>query len=222
MNAVLLGLALLGAWHAEGAALQSGAAETDAGRALAVADGKGGLAIIVVSQHAPVNRSIVDMASARLMGKYGMERASLVFQSPPGSPEPGRTAEITEAVCTLAAAALGRLDAGEAFPGLGFVLPSLHIPSDQPVAGPIRTAYKDIDPPGLRRRNHAAELYPVQAIRIGRSLTILAVGGQPDLATLPDGVVVVANANGSYTAPESTALSEAVHDVLARVGVKMR
>lgn len=222
MNRALMALAFLGAWGAEGAALQSGTAETDAGRALAVADGKGGLAVIVVSRHASVNRSIVDMASARLMGKYGMERASLVFQSAPGSPEPGRTAEITEAVCTLAAAALGRLDAGEAFPGLGFVLPAPPSRSDPPIAGPIRTAYKDIDPPGLRRRNNAPALYPVQAIRIGRGLTILAVGGEPDLSTVPDGVVVIPNANGSYTTPESTALTEAVRDVLARVGVKMR
>ncbi len=223
MNAALLALAFFGALHANGAALRSGTAETDSGRALAVADGKGGLALIVVSRQDPLSRSIVDMAAARLIGRYGLERASIVFQSPPGSPDGARTAEITDALYTLAAAALGRVDAGDPFRGLDFVLPSAPAGSAQPASGPIRAAYKDIDPPGLRRRDRPPALYPVQAIRIGRGLTILAVGGQPELATLPEGIVVIPNANGSYAAPESAAvITDAVQDVLTRVGVRVR
>ena len=45
---------------------------------------------------------------------------------------------------------------------------------------PIRSVFQTVDlTPGLRSRTQTLRLYPVQAIALGKGLTILGVGGNP-------------------------------------------
>jgi hypothetical protein len=59
----------------------------------------------------------------------------------------------------------------------------------------------------------------VQAIQFGRTLTILALGGEPEV-NASEGVVVLRNANGFQGALEDSGgrIADAIRNVLARVG----
>jgi hypothetical protein len=72
---------------------------------------------------------------------------------------------------------------------------------------------------GLQKRGEILRSYPVQAIALGRQVTILALSGE---AALPEGVnsrglIFAPFSNEATTAPQDARVRAAVQRVLARV-----
>jgi hypothetical protein len=175
-------------------------------RAIAVSDNKGGLAILITAE-GTLAPPIVDVASARLEKDFGVGRSSLLFLGGPGGRIGDSAVAITDRLYTAARDALrnlapARVTEAQVLPGT----------SERVLTGRIRAAYTNIDL-GLSRPS-----YPVQAIRFGRTITILALAGEPQ-ADLPAGVVVLKNANGFAGPVEDSGgrIADAIRNVLARV-----
>lgn len=141
--------------------------------------------MFVTAEGVTLTPSIVDVASARLEKDFGMERASLVFLSAAGQPNADSAIAITDRLYSVARDALhhlapARVAAAQALPG----------GSQRALSGPIRASYTSIDLGFTRAGN-----YPLQVIRFGRSLTVLATGGEPQV-NVPNGLLILKNANG--------------------------
>ncbi|MGA3026089.1 MAG: hypothetical protein ABSF98_15075 [Bryobacteraceae bacterium] len=191
------------------AGLRAGSAGDGYARAIAVADNKGGLAVLVTAEGTTLTPSIVDVASARLEKDFGMERSSLLFLSAQGEGNSDSALAITGRLYGVARDAIRNLAPARVTEAR--VLPGR---SERALAGPIRSAYTSIDL-GLAR----PASYPVQAIQFGRTLTILALAGEPEV-NASEGVVVLRNANGFQGALEDSGgrIADAIRNVLARVG----
>jgi hypothetical protein len=88
------------------------------------------------------------------------------------------------------------------------------------VTGAIRTAFQMVEPShGLQKRGETVRSFPVQAIALGKQVTILALSGE---AALPEGVnprglIFAPFSNEALTAPQDARVRAAVQRVLARV-----
>ena len=72
------------------------------------------------------------------------------------------------------------------------------------VAGAIRAAFQMVEPEhGLQKRGQGVRSFPVQAIALGKQVTVLALSGE---AALPEGV----NPRGLIFAPFSIGIGAAV------------
>src|SRR5437764_1436410 len=83
------------------------------------------------------------------------------------------------------------------------------------VSGTIRAAFQMVEPAhGLLNRGEAARAFPVQAIALGRQVTILALSGE---AALPEGV----NPRGLIFSPFSNEASPPpLHDARVRAAIQ--
>jgi hypothetical protein len=87
------------------------------------------------------------------------------------------------------------------------------------ITGEIRAALQMVEPSrGLLRRGDAVRSFPVQAIGLGKVVTILALSGE---ATIPEGVsprglIFAPFSNESIPPPRDTRVSAAIQKVLAR------
>jgi hypothetical protein len=90
----------------------------------------------------------------------------------------------------------------------------------EPITGLIRSAFQMVEPAhGLQKRGETVRSYPVQAIALGKQVTILALSGE---AALPEGVnprglIFAPFSNEAAAAPQEARVRAAVQRVLARV-----
>jgi hypothetical protein len=88
------------------------------------------------------------------------------------------------------------------------------------VSGTIRAAFQMVEPAhGLQKRGDTVRSFPVQAIAIGKQVTILAMSGE---AALPLGVnsrglIFAPFSNEASTAPQDEKVRTAIQRVLTRV-----
>jgi hypothetical protein len=88
------------------------------------------------------------------------------------------------------------------------------------VTGTIRAAFQMVEPAhGLQKRGETVRSFPVQAIALGKQVTILALSGE---AALPEGVnprglIFAPFSNEAAAAPQDARVRAAVERVLARV-----
>jgi len=208
-------------------------------KALVLEDRRGNRAAIVEAPFA-VTRAVSDFAGARLLDLYGLDRAGVLLRGMPAAAR--QTPPRTDDLVTAVAAALGKLepavvrygdgglsvttpegrcvgalrsDASLTFDGCGAggpVRTSL-------VRGPIRSAFQIVEPAhGFLKRDAAPPSYPVQAIAIGKGLTILALGGEARAAGFPaKGVMVAPFSNDTLALPDTPGMDAAIRQVLARV-----
>ena len=103
-----------------------------------------------------------------------------------------------------------RADASLTFDGCG---------SGTLVRGTIRSALQFVEPAhGLLRRNVAPPSYPVQAIALGKRVTILALGGEaPPGSFAARDRIVASFANDAAPLPATPQIAAAIRQVLARV-----
>jgi len=210
---------------------KAGAATEGAARALVLEDRRGTRAVFVQAEFA-VTQALADFIAGRLLKAYELDRAALLLRGTgrgPAQPE-DVVAAVNTALGTLAPAAV-RFDGrtlsvtapdgqrraaisaqGELnFEGSG---------EGAAVRGPIRAAFQMVEPAhGLQQRSDPVHAYPVQAIAIGRQITILGLSGE---ASLPAGIgrkglIFVAQANGDSAPPEDERILAAIRKVLARV-----
>jgi hypothetical protein len=88
------------------------------------------------------------------------------------------------------------------------------------VTGGIRAAFQMVEPAhGLQKRGETGRSFPVQAIAVGKQVTILALSGE---AALPEGVnprglIFAPFSNDTAAAPQDADVRAAIQRVLARV-----
>jgi len=214
-------------------------------QAVAIQDPKGGRAVIVTAAAMGLPRAITDLVAAR----SELDRSQVLFLSGPAPPP--NQAKLAEDLVTVIGAALGDLQPAALSYGEGSGLrvaapdgllraalfgggagPVGH---SRAVGGPIRSAFRMVEPePALRSRETPeprSNLCPVQAIRFGKSLTLLALGGEvtPDYARrirlqfsrAKEPLVVVGNSNDiarPFARELEPAILGGIRTVLKRVG----
>jgi hypothetical protein len=89
-----------------------------------------------------------------------------------------------------------------------------------PVRAPIRAAFQMVDlTHGLIQRGDPARVYPVQAIALGKTFAILALGGEAPVNEFRRaGVIVAPFSNDAAPFPEDPRVRAAIRQVLRRVG----
>jgi len=204
-------------------------------KALVIEDRRGNRAAIVEAPFA-VTRAVSDFAGARLLDLYGLDRAGVLLRGMPDAAAP-QTPQRTDDLVAAVAAALGKLEPAVVRYGEGGLSvttpegrcvaafrPDASLTFDGcgaggPVRGPIRSAFQIVEPAhGLLQRDAGPLSYPVQAIAIGKGVTILAVGGEARAAGFhAKGVMVASFSNDTLAPPDTPGMDAAIRQVLARV-----
>jgi hypothetical protein len=207
-------------------------------KALALEDRAGARAVIAQAGFS-VTLEISDLAAARLIEAYGLDRGSiLLLGAAPGGPSVNTGVAANE-LATAAAAALGHLEAarltvnGDFFSILGeggrcvgvlraasLDLSGTGCAEGKTVRSPIRPAFRVIEfRQPLIGRDAVTRSYPVQAIALGKELALLGLGGDAPLAEFrAEGRIAFQHANDDVSPTDLAALKAAVREVLARVG----
>jgi hypothetical protein len=216
------------ALSAAGFDYQAGTAATGGARALVLQDRRGNRAVVAEAGF-PVTRAISDLVAAQLMKAYSLDRSTIVVRG--AGQEPSQP----ESLVTAVAAALGRLEPAKLLYGsaLSVTAPDARclaaLSSDgslslerncgagTPVQSAIRGAFQMVDLiHGLRQRGAPLAAYPVQAIALGKQLTLLALGGQA--AFRGEDLIVLPFSNDTGALPDDPRVASAIRRVLARVG----
>jgi hypothetical protein len=211
---------------------RAGAAVAGSARALVLQDARGNRAVFTQTEFR-ITQAVADFVAARLLVSLDLQRPGLLFHwsgigARPEQPEDLVTA-ITGAVNaldpaevryghrTLSVAAgdrcVGTLSPDGALSGAGCT-------EGAAVTGEIRAAFQMAEPAhGLQKRGETVRSFPVQAIALGRQVTILALSGE---AALPEGVnprglIFAPFSNEATAAPQDARVRAAVQRVLARV-----
>jgi hypothetical protein len=211
-----------------GASAGSGSA-----RALVLDDGRGNRAVFTQTEFR-ITQALADFVAARLLDSLELQRAGLLFHWSGIGARPEQPEDLITAI-TLATNALEPAEvvyghrsisvkAGERC--LGSVSPDGALSAagctdGAAITGGIRAAFQMVEPTrGLQRRGETVRAFPVQAIALGKQVTILAMSGE---AAVPEGVnprglIFAPFSNQEATAPIRDArVRAAVQRVLARV-----
>jgi hypothetical protein len=222
---------------------KAGAATEGAARALVLEDRRGTRAVFVQAEFA-VTQALADFVAGRLLKAYELDRAALLLRGTgrgPAQPEDmvaavntalgklepaavrfdGRTLSVTgpdgrRRATISAEGALGFEGLGEGA-GEGWGEGS---GEGAQVRGPIRAAFQMVEPAhGLQQRTDPVPAYPVQAIALGKQITILGLSGE---TSLPPGIgkkglIFLPHANGDSAPPEDERILAGIRKVLARV-----
>ena len=211
---------------------RAGAAASGSARALVLEDARGNRAVFTQTEFR-ITQALADFVAAQLLRSLDLERSGLLLHwsgigARPEQPEDLVTA-ITTAVNALEPAEVRyghrslSVAAGERC--LGNLSPDGALSSGgcadgSAVASGIRAAFQMVEPAhGLQKRGETVRSFPVQAIALGRQVTILALSGE---AALPEGVnprglIFAPFSNDAAAAPQDARVRAAVQRVLARV-----
>ena len=224
-----LALAAVGA----AADFRAGAATAPTARALVLEDAHGNRAVFAQAEFR-ITQALADFVAGQLLRAQELDRAGVLFRWGGIGNRPAQPADLVTAINTAigllepagvryghrvlsVAAADGRClgslneDGGVGIAGCG---------EGDAVAGAIRAAFQMVEPAhGLLKRGEAARAFPVQAIALGRQVTILALSGE---AALPEGVnprglIFSPFSNEEFAPPEDARVRAAIQRVLARV-----
>ena len=212
---------------------RGGAGASGPARALILEDARGNRAVFTQTEFR-ITQALADFVAARLLVGLQLQRPGLLLHwsgigARPEQPEDLVTA-ITAAVNALEPAEVRyghrslSVAAGERCVGTlspDGALSTAGCTDGAAVTGGIRAAFQMVEPThGLQKRGETVRSFPVQAIALGRQVTILALSGE---AALPEGV----NPRGLIFAPFSNQeaaapardprVRAAVQRVLARV-----
>ena len=211
---------------------RAGAAASGSARALVLEDARGNRAVFTQTEFR-ITQALADFVAARLLVTFELQRPGILFHwsgigARPEQPEDLVTA-VTDAVNTLEAAevryghrslsvAVGERCVGSLNPDGALAFAGCS--DGEPITGVIRSAFQMVEPThGLQKRCETVRSYPVQAIALGKQVTILALSGE---AALPEGVnprglIFAPFSNEASAAPQDARVRAAVQRVLARV-----
>jgi hypothetical protein len=227
---IVIELALASAGFA--ADYRAGAAVAGSARALVLQDVRGNRAVFTQTEFR-ITQAVADFVAARLLVSLDLQRPGLLFHwsgigARPEQPEDLVTAiagavnaldpvEVRYGHRTLSVAAgdrcVGTLSPDGALSDAGCT-------EGAAVTGEIRAAFQMVEPAhGLQKRGETVRSFPVQAIALGRQVTILALSGE---AALPEGIhprglIFAPFSNEAAAAPQDARVRAAVQRVLARV-----
>jgi len=216
------------------ASYKAAVANVNTARALALQDSRGNTAILAQAEFR-ITQAVADLVSVQIMRQFEIDRAGILLRwsgigNRPAQPE-DLLAAITEAVA-LAKPAVVRythrgltVEAVEDKACVASVSPDGNLglggcwEDGTEITGEIRAALQMVEPAhGLMRRGDTLRSFPVQAIGLGKVVTILALSGE---ATIPEGVnprglIFAPFSNESIPPPRDTRFNAAVQKVLAR------
>jgi hypothetical protein len=211
---------------------RAGAAAHGAARALVLEDARGMRAVFTQTEFR-ITQAVADLVAARLLSSFELERSGLLFHWSGIGARPEQPEDLEIAIATAISAlepaevryghrslsvAAGDRCLGSLSPDGGFS--TAGCTDGVAVTGAIRAAFQMVEPAhGLQKRGETVRSYPVQAIAVGKQVTILALSGE---AALPEGVnprglIFAPFSNEAAAAPQDERVRAAVERVLARV-----
>jgi hypothetical protein len=205
---------------------RAGAARSEHARVVVLEDRRGFRALFAEADF-PVTRDVADFVAVQLVKLAGMDRAGIVIGgSGSALPESGEiVAAAAKALASLAPATVTydgvisvRTEDGDCLATL-YPVRFDGCREGAPAHGPIRAAFQMVDVPhGLQTRGNVAPGYPVQAVVIGKTATVLALGGDvPAGRYAAAGRIVVGRANDATAVAPDEVVEKAVAAVLRRV-----
>ena len=211
---------------------RAGAGASGPARALVLEDARGNRAVFTQTEFR-ITQAVADFVSAQLLRALDLQRPGLLLHWSGIGARPEQPEELVNAV-TAAVGALEPADvryghrslsvmAGERC--LGNVSPDGSLSSagcsdGEAVTGGIRAAFQMVEPAhGLLKRGETVRSFPVQAIALGKQVTILALSGEAALpeGLHPRGLIFAPFSNEAAAAPQDARVRAAVERVLARV-----
>ena len=229
--AIELTLAASG-WSAD---FKAGAAAAATTRALVLEDSKGNRAVFAQAEFR-ITQSLSDFVAGQLLRSQSLGRAGIVFRwggigARPAQPD-DLVLAISGAIAALEPATVryGHRVLSVAATGNQKCLGSLNedgavgtagCAEGADVTGSIRAAFQMTEPAhGLLQRGEVARAFPVQAIALGKQVTILALSGESGLpeGLRPRGLIFSPFSNHDIPPPLQDAhVHAAIQRVLARV-----
>jgi hypothetical protein len=204
------------AWSSD---FRAGAASAATARALVLEDARGNRAVFAQAEFR-ITQALADFVAGQLLRAQTLDRAGILFRwggigNRPAQPDDLVTA-INSALSALAPAdgrCLGSLNEDGAVDAAG-------CGEGIEVNGVIRAAFQMVEPShALLKRGEVARAFPVQAIALGKQVTILALSG----AALPEGLTqrgLIFSPFSNEAAPpplQDARVRAAIQRVLARV-----
>jgi hypothetical protein len=229
--AIELALAAAG-WSAD---FKAGAATAPTARALVVEDAKGNRAVFAQTEFR-ITQSLADFVASQLLRSQTLDRAALLFRWGGIGARPPQPDDLVAAIT----AAIGALEPATVRYGHR-VLSVAAVEKDKclgslnedgavgttgcsegvDVTGIIRAAFQMVEPAhALLKRGEVARAFPVQAIALGKQVTVLALSGE---SALPEGLPprgLIFSAFSNHDAPpplQDARVHAAIQRVLARV-----
>jgi hypothetical protein len=195
--AIELTLAAAG-WSAD---FKAGAASASTARALVLEDARGNRAVFAQAEFR-ITQSLADFVAGRLLSAQSLDRAAILFRWGGIGARPAQPDDLVTAIT----AAIGALQpatvryghrvlsiAGENDKCLGSLNEDGAVgiagcSEGVDVGGPIRAAFQMVEPNhALLNRGETARAFPIQAIALGKQVTILALSGE---SPLPEGLAL--------------------------------
>ncbi len=211
---------------------RAGAASVGSAHALVLEDARGNHAVFTQTEFR-ITQALADFVAARLLVDLKLERPGMLFKWSGIGARPEKPDELIAAVASAFNALeavevryghrLLTVAAGErciATLGPDGALSAGGCSDGATVSGTIRAAFQMVEPAhGLQKRGETVRSFPVQAIALGKQVTILAMSGE---AALPEGVnprglIFAPFANEASAAPQDVRVRTAVQRVLTRV-----
>lgn len=201
-------------------------------RALILEDSRGNRAVFTQTEFR-ITQALADFVAARLLATLELQRPGILFHwsgigARPEQPE-DLVSAITEAAAGLEPVVVRyghrslSVTAGERCVGNltpDGALSSVACSDGVAVTGGIRAAFQMVEPiHGLQKRGETVRSFPVQAIALGRQVTILALSGEAGLpeGVNPRGLIFAPFSNEAIAAPQDARVRAAILRVLARV-----
>ena len=218
---------------AAAAGYQAGTGSAASVRALALQDGHGAYTVIAQTDFR-ITQAVADFVSAQVMQSHELDRPALLLHWSGIANRPAQPEELVAAI----GAALSALEPATVRYGHRTIsvvaeedrcLASLNpdgtlalaaCTSGAEITGPIRAAFQMVEPShALLKRGETARSFPVQAIALGKEVTILALSGEARFpeGVNPRGLIFAPFSNEAEAAPQDARVMAAVRRVLARV-----
>jgi len=212
---------------------RAGAASVGSANALVLEDARGNHAVFTQTEFR-ITQALADFVAARLQVELKLERPGMLFHWSGIGARPEKPDELIAAV-TTAYSALEPVEVRYGHRSVSVAVGERCVANLGPdgalasggcsdgalVSGTIRAAFQMVEPAhGLQKRGDMVRSFPVQAIALGKQVTILAMSGE---AALPEGVnprglIFAPFSNEASAAPPRDArVQAAVTRVLARV-----
>jgi hypothetical protein len=212
---------------------QAGSGSSATVHALAIEDAKGNRAVIAQTDFR-VTQALADFVASQLMQSSAVSRPGLLLRWSGIANRPAQPADLVEAIqAALAALAPATVRYGHRSLSVaaedGTCIASLNpdgtlgfsaCRDGVEVTGYIKAAFQMVEPShGLLERGQSARSFPVQAIAIGKEVTILAMSGEAHYpeGVSPRGLIYAPFSNEADAAPQDARVMAAVRRVLARV-----
>jgi len=213
---------------------KGGLADSGTAWALALEDSRGVKAIFAQAEFR-ITQAVADLVAVQIIRQYNIDRAGLLLHWSGIGARPAQpgdlVAAISQAINAMAPATVRYAHrgvsvwAGEGERCLATLSPDGALGTEgcwkdgAEISGGIRAAFQMVEPAhGLQRRGEIARSFPVQAIGLGKVVTVLAMSGE---AAIPEGVnprglIFAPFSNESSPPPRDARMAAAVQRVLAR------